>query len=366
MPNTTASMITAPSTALGRSENSGARTSRVASTRPAGHERGDLRPRARRLVQRAGREAGRHRHPLEHARAHVRHPLSHGLLVHVDAVAMPRRERPRIARGLGEPDQQQRHGRDGDGRVVVADQPEVGQLRGREARAARRRPAPPRARRDRTADEASSPPATSTSAPGTAGARRRSPRITPSAVTPTSRVVQCVSPSEPSHDPSSRHALSPSADVPVSLGSSPMTTSTAAPARNPVTTAFDRKLAIHPIRRSASSRNSSPVASAIAATSCAACSPAQAGHHHRASRDGRKRRARPGRDVPGRAEERVDDPPGGGRVQAVLQRHPGDVRVPEVLRHHQGGDRDPRRQIAAQPAPVVAAQRHATGQDAGR
>ena len=34
MPNTTASMITAPSTALGRSENSGARTSRVASTRP--------------------------------------------------------------------------------------------------------------------------------------------------------------------------------------------------------------------------------------------------------------------------------------------------------------------------------------------
>ena len=34
MPNTTASMITAPSTALGRSENRGARTTRVASTRP--------------------------------------------------------------------------------------------------------------------------------------------------------------------------------------------------------------------------------------------------------------------------------------------------------------------------------------------
>ena len=121
--------------------------------------------------------------------------------------------------------------------------------------------------------EASSPPATSTSAPGTAGARRRSPRITTSAVTPTSRVVQFVSPSDPSHDPNSRHALSPSAVVPVSLGSSPMTTSTAAPARNPVTTALDRKLAIHPIRRSASSRNNRPVASAIAATSPAACSP---------------------------------------------------------------------------------------------
>jgi hypothetical protein len=34
MPNTTASMITAPSTALGRSENSGASTSSVASTSP--------------------------------------------------------------------------------------------------------------------------------------------------------------------------------------------------------------------------------------------------------------------------------------------------------------------------------------------
>jgi hypothetical protein len=34
MPNTTASMITAASTAFGSSENSGARTSRVASTRP--------------------------------------------------------------------------------------------------------------------------------------------------------------------------------------------------------------------------------------------------------------------------------------------------------------------------------------------
>ena len=59
---------------------------------------------------------------------------------------------------------------------------------------------------------------------------------------------------------------------PVSLGSSPMTTSIAAPARKPVTTAFDRKLAIQPNRKSAINRNSSPVANAIAATSCAACS----------------------------------------------------------------------------------------------
>jgi hypothetical protein len=82
----------------------------------------------------------------------------------------------------------------------------------------------------------------------------------------------------------------------------------------------------------------------------------EARNRHRAARDGCQRRARPGRDVPGRAEERVDDRPGGGRVQPVLQRDPRDVCVAEVLRHHQGGDRDPRREIAAQPAAVVAPQ----------
>ena len=81
---------------------------------------------------------------------------------------------------------------------------------------------------------------TSTSAPGTAGARNRSARITASATKPTSTVVPCTSPSEPSHVPNSRQALSPSDDVPVSFGSSPTTTSTAAPARKPVTTAFDK------------------------------------------------------------------------------------------------------------------------------
>ena len=82
-----------------------------------------------------------------------------------------------------------------------------------------------------------------------------------------------MSPSEPIHDASSRQALSPSDEVPVSFGSSPMTTSIAAPARNPVTTAFERNWAIHPIRNRASSRNRTPVTSVIAATSCAACSP---------------------------------------------------------------------------------------------
>ena len=57
----------------------------------------------------------------------------------------------------------------------------------------------------------------------------------------------------------------------MSLGSSPIVTSTAAPARKPVITALERNRAIQPSRNSAISRNSAPLTSVIAATSCAAC-----------------------------------------------------------------------------------------------
>ena len=79
-----------------------------------------------------------------------------------------------------------------------------------------------------------------------------------------------MSPSDWIQVASSRQALSPADEVPVSFGSSPITTSTAAPARNPVTTAFERNWAIQPIRSTATSTNSTPVTSVIAATSCAA------------------------------------------------------------------------------------------------
>src|SRR3954452_24194097 len=80
-------------------------------------------------------------------------------------------------------------------------------------------------------------------------------------------------PNPRSHDASSRQALSPSDDVPVSLGNSPITTSTAAPARKPVTTALERNCAIQPSLKTASNRNITPVTRVIAATSCAACAP---------------------------------------------------------------------------------------------
>ena len=156
------------------------------------------------------------------------------------------------------------------------------------------------------------------------------------------------------HDPSSRQALSPSDDVPVSLGSSPITTSTAAPARKPVTTALERNCAIQPSLNTASNRNSTPVTSVIAATSCAACVTAESGHQHRAACDRGERRARAGGDLPRRAEQRVDERSRRRGVEAVLQRHAGDARVAEVLRDDQRRHGDARGYVAAQPRTVVA------------
>ena len=97
-----------------------------------GGQRRDGRRRTGRLVQRARGEAGRYRHPLEHAGADVRHSLRDRLLIHVDAVAVPGREYPSIAGGLREPDQQQRNRSDRDLREVVREQIERRELRGRQ------------------------------------------------------------------------------------------------------------------------------------------------------------------------------------------------------------------------------------------
>ena len=98
----------------------------------------------------------------------------------------------------------------------------------------------------------------------------RNPKTTKSDTAPTSKVVKLTSASEPNHDRSSWIGLEPEVSVPVSFGSSPMTTSIAAPKRNPVTTARDRNCAIHPIFRTARSRNSTPDASVMVATKVAA------------------------------------------------------------------------------------------------
>jgi len=95
--------------------------------------------------------------------------------------------------------------------------------------------------------DARSPPTTRTRAPGIRGAIARSPKITASETAPTTIVATLVSPRDPIHERSSSIGFEPETLVPVSLGSSPMTTSIAAPKRNPVTTARERNWAIHPM-----------------------------------------------------------------------------------------------------------------------
>ena len=84
--------------------------------------------------------------------------------------------------------------------------------------------------------------------------------------------------SSPGTTPSGSSTTSCPASVPVSFGSSPITTSIAAPNRNPVTTARDRNWAIHPIFATARTRKKIPESRVTpatnAATSASSVSPA--------------------------------------------------------------------------------------------
>src|SRR4029079_4029554 len=59
------------------------------------------------------------------------------------------------------------------------------------------------------------------------------------------------------------------------------------------------------------------------------------------------------RDLPRRAEHRIDERTCGGCVETVLERHPRDAGVAEVLRHDQRRDRDTGSDVPPQPAAVV-------------
>ena len=144
--------------------------------------------------------------------------------------------------------------------------------------------------------------------------------------------------------------------MPVSFGSSPTTTSTAAPARKPVTTARERNRAIQPSRSSASRRNSAARHERDRRDELGGLRAADAGEEHGSARDRRERRARPRRDVPRRAEQRVDDRAGRRRVEPVLHRHARDARVAEILRDDHRRHREPGEHVAAQHRPVVARQ----------
>ena len=117
----------------------------------AGDERRERRAGAGRLVERAGGQARRDRHPAERACRDVGHALRDRLLIDVDAVAVPRSERPGVAGGLREADQEQPGGGGEDRRVVLREDVEVRQAPAWAGRAAPRRRARHRGRRGRTA-----------------------------------------------------------------------------------------------------------------------------------------------------------------------------------------------------------------------
>ena len=219
IPNTTASMITAPRTAVGRCENTGASTISVAITSPpvASEATGVVAPQIRSASWPTDSSTRAFPETLPRR---VRHPLRHGLLVDVDESRCRAANALSVPGGLREPDRAATRRPQCRSRVVRLTIPKSGSPRGGEPTRHVSHDATPCAPRSNTAD-ASSPPTTNTSAPGTAGARNRSPRMSPSEITPRRRVVPCTSPSEPIHVASSRQALSPFEDVPVSFGSSP-------------------------------------------------------------------------------------------------------------------------------------------------
>ena len=217
--------------------------------------------------------------------------------------------------------------------------------------------ATPCAPRSNTAD-ASRPPTTSTSAPGTAGAdeaQRRGSRASDTTPTSERRPVNVVERARSTIRAPARRCRRRTT-CRSAWAARRSTTSTAAPARKPVTTALDRNCAIQPSLKTASSRNSTPVTSVIAATSWAACAPPRPVTSTAPPATAASDELGPGGDLPRRAEQRVDERPGSRRVEAVLQRHAGDARVAEVLRDDQRRHGDARRDVAAQPAPVVARQ----------
>ena len=275
IPITTASMMRAARTGLGKAGEERRQEQQRQDHRDPRGQRREASPCPRPVVEGARRQARRDRHPLQQARADVRRRLGHGLLVHVDLVAVLGGEGPGVAR------------RSGRSRSSPARTPPAGPSpRGRPAGPGPARqawavpggcPRPrrhPRSSRSK-AHEASSPPTSSTSDPGTWGATHRRPKTTARATPPTSTVVAFASPRVRSHEPSSWKELSPSLSVAVSLGSSPITTSMAAPNRNPVTTARERNCDSHPIRNTAIATNSRPLTSVIPATRVATSNPSE-------------------------------------------------------------------------------------------
>ena len=275
------------------------------------------------------------------------------LLVDVDLVPMLCRERAGVAGRLREADQHQRDGGNRRRARVVPHQCGVRNRRTTAVREARRRPGRRRdpeveqVRRQEPADDQDE----------CAGHPRRDdpqPEHHDQRDDPEHHGRRCASPSDPSQDRSSWNEFEPLTSVPVILGSSPMTTSIAAPNRKPVTTARDRNCASQPIRRTARTRNSRPDARVMPGDERRHVGlVGDSGGRHRARRHRGEPGARAHRDLPTGTEDRVEDGAGGGRVQTVLERDAGDAGVPEVLRARSAPPPSRRRSGRREASPTV-------------
>jgi hypothetical protein len=154
---------------------------------------------------------------------------------------------------------------------------------------------------------------------------------------------------------SSRQALSPSDEVPVSWRSSPMTTSTAAP-REPVIDRLRQELGDQAQPEQGEEEEQDAGGQGDRRDELGRVVSAEVRHEHRPARDRGQGRARAGGDVAGGTEERVDQRARRSGIEPVLERYARDAGVAEVLRHDERSDSDARRRRRGAAAVVAGSQ----------
>ena len=156
-----------------------------------------------------------------------------------------------------------------------------------------------------------------------------------------------------SHDQSSRQALSPLVEVPVSFGSSPMTTSIGSPGEEAGHDRLREELRDPAEPEGGEDQEERPGDERDRRDELCCVVAGDPGREHGPAGDGRQRRAGPGRDLPRGAEQGIDQSPGRGGVEPVLDRDAGDPGIAEILRDDQRRDGDAGRQVSPQEAAVV-------------
>ena len=265
MPITTASMISAAEHRLGQVGEQRRQHEQREQDGDARGDRREARARAGVVVERARRQARRDRHALEHAGARCSPAPARPTpgRCRSGSGAWPRTpgRRRRSARSRSAPAPPPR------ARPCPAWCPEQPRVRELERRQPARHVADQRHAVGAEVEQSTTPAARrrpGRARPARAVRPRRSPNTTTSETTPTTTVAAARRRASRARTTAPGTGSIPSTSVPVSLGSSPMTTSIAAPNRNPVTTARERNCAIQPICSTARSRNSSPDARVIA------------------------------------------------------------------------------------------------------